>query len=64
MDGGEFAADLRRRVFEARQALAEATADDDLYAVDVRLGELDSMLRLAMEHGIELGDDADRVVER
>ncbi|TDD61492.1 hypothetical protein E1263_07265 [Kribbella antibiotica] len=56
MNSGEFAVDLRRRVREARQALAEARAEDDLYAADVRLGELDSMLRLAMEHGVEVGD--------
>lgn len=54
MDGGEFATDLRRRVLEAKEALAQARADDDPYAADVRLGELDSMLRLAMEHGIEV----------
>jgi hypothetical protein len=59
VDGGEFALDLGRRVRQARQALATARAEDDLYAADVRSGELDSLLRLAKENGIDLTDDHD-----
>lgn len=65
MNSSEFAVDLRRRVREAKQALAEARAEGDLYAVDVRIGELDSLLRLAMENGVDLGEEiADREVDR
>jgi hypothetical protein len=67
MNGGEFALDLRRRVRQARQALATASAEGDLYAADVHSGELDSLLRLAKENGIDLTDDhdvADRTADR
>jgi hypothetical protein len=65
VNSSEFAVDLRRRVREAKQALAEARAEEDLYAVDVRTGELDSLLRLAMENGVDLGEEiADREVDR
>jgi hypothetical protein len=65
VNSSEFAVDLRRRVREAKQALAEARAEGDLYAVDVRIGELDSLLRLAMENGVDLGEEiADREVDR
>lgn len=63
MNGSEFALDLRRRVREARQAQAEARAAGDLYAVDVRDGEIDSLLRLAMENGIDLTADRDAADE-
>ena len=56
VDSGEFALDLRRRVREAELALREAAAEGDLYAVDVRTGELDSLRHLAMENGVDLGD--------
>lgn len=48
LPGGEFA--LARRVREAKQALRGAMADGDRYAVDVRSGELDNLLRLATEN--------------
>lgn len=57
LPGSEFASDLLRRVREAKEALREATADGDLYAVDVRTGELDSLLRLAMENDVDLGEE-------
>ncbi|MGW7685336.1 hypothetical protein ACWGID_31640 [Kribbella sp. NPDC054772] len=63
MSGNEFALDLRRRVREARQAQAEARAAGDLYAVDVREGELDSLLRLAMENGVDLTGDRETADE-
>ncbi|NEA32363.1 hypothetical protein [Streptomyces sp. SID13031] len=46
--------DLRRRVHEARQALDQARSEGDFYAVDVRTGELDSLLRSAMENGVDV----------
>lgn len=61
----EFALDLRRRVREAKQALRESAAEGDLYAVDVRSGELDSLLRLAMENGVDIGSEiTDRAGDR
>ncbi|MET9273634.1 hypothetical protein [Kribbella sp. NPDC003557] len=57
MSGSEFAVDLRRRVREAKDALAAARAEGDLYAVDVRIGELDSLLRQAMENDVDLGEE-------
>lgn len=57
MDGSEFAFDLRRRVREARQALDAAQAAGDFYAADVRGGELDSLLRLALEHDVHIDED-------
>lgn len=62
MDSSEFAIDLRRRVREAKQALGEAGADGDFYAVDIRTGELDSLLRLAMENGVDVGEVRDIAV--
>ncbi|MFB6720546.1 hypothetical protein ACFCV3_10315 [Kribbella sp. NPDC056345] len=57
MESSQFAGDLRRRVREARQALVDARAEGDFYAVDIRTGELDSLLRLAMENGVLLVDE-------
>jgi hypothetical protein len=51
---GEFATDLRRRVADAQQALDQARAEGDHYAVDVRVGELDSLMRAAMENGVDV----------
>ncbi|MFG1813454.1 hypothetical protein ACGFIF_06805 [Kribbella sp. NPDC049174] len=65
MNTSEFAGDLRRRVREAKQALTEARSEGDLYAVDVRIGELDSLLRLAMENGVDVGEEiTDRAGDR
>lgn len=54
MTDGEFATDLRRRVLEAREALAHAQTDGDHYGADVRAGELVGLQRLAEDHGIAL----------
>lgn len=59
VETSEFAADLRRRVREARQALDVAKAEGDFYALDIRAGELDSLLRIAMENNITLDADHD-----
>ena len=65
VDSGEFARDVQRRVREAKQALREAAAEGDFYAADVRTGELDSLLRLAMENGVDLGAEVtDRAAGR
>lgn len=60
MQSSQFAEDLQRRVREARAALAAATAEGDFYAADVRTNELDSLLRLAMEHGLIMDTDLPR----
>lgn len=54
MDSSQFATDLRRRVREARHALSEADDDEDFYAVDIRTGELNSLVRMAVENGVDL----------
>lgn len=68
MGEDEFAMALRRRVREARQALDLARAEEDFYAVDVRTGELDSLLRAAMENSIDLravhGATSDQCAQR
>ena len=56
MNESEFAADLRRRIAEAERALETARAEGDFYGIDVRTGELDSLLRVAMENGIDPGE--------
>lgn len=64
MSEGEFVVDLRRRLREARQALDQARAEDDFYAVDVRTGELDSLLRTAMDSGIDVTTDTSTAAEQ
>ena len=54
VDTSQFATDLRRRVREARQALSEAEDDEDFYAVDIHTGELKSLMRMAVENGVDL----------
>jgi putative heme degradation protein len=54
VDSSQFATDLRRRVREAQQALNEAKEDEDFYGVDVRTGELNSLLRMAVENGVDI----------
>jgi hypothetical protein len=56
MNESEFAADLRRRVAEAERALETARTEGDFYGIDVRTGELDSLMRVAMENGIDPGE--------
>lgn len=54
---GDFVAALRERLRRAREALASARAGDDAYAVQVAAGDLDGVLRLARENGIDVDDD-------
>jgi hypothetical protein len=54
VDSSQFATDLRRRVREARRALSETEDDEDFYAVDIRTGELNSLVRMAVENGVDL----------
>jgi hypothetical protein len=43
---------LAERVAEARRSLVEARRSGDDYLVDVRLGELEELARLAREHDV------------
>jgi hypothetical protein len=52
-----FTEELRRRVASARQELRAAQENGDLDAERVFSGELDSLLRLAMENGIVIPPD-------
>jgi hypothetical protein len=54
VDSSQFATDLRRRVREARRALSETENDEDFYAVDIRTSELNSLVRMAVENGVDL----------
>jgi hypothetical protein len=56
VDSSQFATDLRRRVREAQQALSEAKDEGDFYGVDIRTGELNSLLRMADENGVDIGE--------
>lgn len=48
----ELTRQLHERVAEARRSLVEARMASDDYLVDVRLGELEELGRLAREHGV------------
>lgn len=50
---GEFAARLRQRIQDADAALRHAVSVRDVYAVQVEQGELDSLLRIAADHGVD-----------
>jgi hypothetical protein len=54
----EFGAELRSRIQRAESALRAALEADDEYGADVRAGELESLRRLADEHGIDIGGPA------
>jgi hypothetical protein len=46
----EFQQELQIRLESASQSLAEAERDGDDYLAQVRLGEIESLRRLAQEH--------------
>ncbi|HZI96289.1 MAG TPA: hypothetical protein VFD41_02050 [Actinomycetales bacterium] len=50
----EFASEMTDRVTAARTSLADAAAQGDDYLVDVRVGELESLARVAAEHDVEV----------
>jgi hypothetical protein len=52
---GEFAARLRQRIHDTEAALRHAVSARDVYAVQVEQGELDSLLRIAADHGVDPG---------
>jgi hypothetical protein len=46
----EFAHEIETRLATARRSLDEARVDGDDYLIQVRLGEIESLERLAAEH--------------
>jgi len=50
---GEFAARLRQRIEDTEAALRRAMTARDVYAEQVEQGELDSLLRIAADHGVD-----------
>lgn len=52
---GEFAARLRQRIQDTEVALRQAVSTRDVYAVQVEQGELESLLRIAADHGVDPG---------
>lgn len=51
---GEFSIRLRQRILDTQSALRRAIYAKDPYAVQVEQGELDSLLRIAAEHGVDV----------
>jgi hypothetical protein len=49
----EFAHEIAARMDTARRSLDEARADGDDYLIQVRLGEIESLERLAADHDDE-----------
>ncbi|HEY9410399.1 MAG TPA: hypothetical protein VIP77_12525 [Jiangellaceae bacterium] len=56
---GEFAAALRERVRVAREELRVARESGDPYAVQVAVGGLDGLVRLARVNGVDIDDPGD-----
>lgn len=48
----EFQQEIQARLESAHQSLAEAQLDGDDYLTQVRLGELESLERIASEHAV------------
>jgi hypothetical protein len=58
VDVTQFDATLNSRILDARRALDQACADGDDYHADIRLSELESLVRVAVEHGIRVDEAA------
>lgn len=50
-----FTAGLLQRIKTTESDLSRARDDGDEFLVEVELGELDDLRRLAAEHGVEVG---------
>ncbi len=48
----DFRSEIGRRIAQTRAQLADATAHGDDHLVDVSLGELESLARIAADHGL------------
>ncbi|WP_410790021.1 hypothetical protein [Kribbella sp. C-35] len=56
----EFATELNRRIAAARESVRAARDADDLDAERVYAGELDSLLHIAAENGVDVPSDITR----
>lgn len=54
----QFDATINGRILDARAALEEARSAGDDYLADVHLGELESLARVAADHGVLVEDVA------
>lgn len=54
-----FAEAMRQRICRARAALAAARVTGDDYGASVAEEELEDALRLARDHGVEAGEEAE-----
>ena len=52
----DFRNEIRLRAVEAQASLDQARAEGDDYLAEIRLGEMESLARLAAEHAIRLVD--------
>jgi hypothetical protein len=59
----EFASEMTDRVVAARTSLADAEAAGDDYLAGVRVGELESLARVAADHGVEVPGLAETLAE-
>lgn len=50
----EFHNEIRRRTADAQKSLVEARAAGDDYLAEIRLGEIQSLARIAADHGVVL----------
>jgi hypothetical protein len=58
-----FRNEINLRIDQTRRYLAQARQAGDDFLVDVRLGELESLSRLASDHGIVIADPEDSLAE-
>lgn len=54
----DFDVQIRRRLLDAQRCLDQARAMDDDYAVNLHLGELEGLTRIATDHGIPVENTA------
>lgn len=59
----QFDTTISSRITQTRQALAEARSAGDDYLTGVRLGELESLARVAVDHGLEVDGLAETLAE-
>jgi hypothetical protein len=59
----EFHNEITRRAVEAQRSLAEARTTGDDYLAGIRLGEIQSLARLAAEHGLVLEGVAESLAD-
>jgi hypothetical protein len=50
---GEFVAGLRQRIHDTQVSLRQAQESQDSYAVQIEESELEELLRIAAEHGVD-----------